>query len=306
MPANASPEFSHAELKFDKAQSDEERLQAMEEMIRSMPQHKSAESLRSNLRTRYKRLKEKMETKGKKSGGRNKPVIKKESMQAAIVGFPNVGKSSLFEILTGNKNPTISHIAFSTYTPQVAMMPFEDVKIQLVDIPPFPNEDKSTLNTTDTLIVVIDSLSQIEESEKYLQRIIGKKLYVFTKSDLLNEQEKRRLEATLKSKYKKIDCTIFSNKEHVRTEVHDLKKKIFETFPIIRIYTKEPRKESTGIPMILDEGSTTKDIAEKIIKGMSKKIRKTRIWGPSSKFPGQMVGLDHALKDKDTVEFQTE
>ncbi|MEI7718948.1 MAG: GTPase [archaeon] len=306
MPANASPEFSHAELKFDKAQSDEERLQAMEEMIRSMPQHKSAESLRSNLRTRYKRLKEKLETRGKKSGGGSRSTIKKESMQAAIVGFPNVGKSSLFETLTGNKNPTISNIAFSTYTSLVAMMSFEDVKIQLIDVPPFPNEDKSIINTADTLIIVIDSLDQIAETEKYLQRIIGKKLYVFTKSDLLNEQEKRRLEATLKSKYKKVDCTIFSNREHVRTEVHDLKKKIFETFPIIRIYTKEPKKESTGIPMILEEGATSKDIAEKIIKGMSKKIRKTRIWGPSSKFPGQMVGLDHALKDKDTVEFQTE
>lgn len=306
MPANASPEFSHAELKFDKAQSDEERLLAMEEMIRSMPQHKSAESLRSNLRTRYKRLKEKLETKGKKSGGGNRPTIKKEAMQAAIVGFPNVGKSSLFETLTGNKNPTISSIAFSTYTSLVAMMSFEDVKIQIIDVPPFPNEDKSIINTADTLVIVIDNLSQITETEKYLQRIIGKKLYVFTKSDLLNEQEKRRLEATLKSKYKKIDCTIFSNKEHVRTEVHELKKKIFETFPIIRIYTKEPKKESTGIPMILEEGATAKDIAEKIIKGMSKKIRKTRIWGPSSKFPGQMVGLDHALKDKDTVEFQTE
>ena len=58
--------------------------------------------------------------------------------------------------------------------------------------------------------------------------------------------------------------------------------------------------------MILPIGSTAKDVAEKIIKGMSKKLKKTKIWGPSSKFPGQMVGLDHALKDKDTVEFQTE
>ena len=145
---------------------------------------------------------------------------------------------------------------------------------------------------------------EIAKAGNYTQA--AKKLYVFTKSDLLNEQEKRRLEATLKSKYKKIDCTIFSNKEHVRTEVYELKNKIFKTFPIIRVYTKEPKKESTGIPMILDHGATAKDIAEKIIKGMSKKIRKTRIWGPSSKFPGQMVGLEHVLKDKDTVEFQTE
>lgn len=306
MPVNASPEFAHAELKFDKAQSDDERLVALEEMMRTMPGHKGAESLRSQLRVRYKRLKEKLENKGKRSGRKNIQTIKKDAMQATLVGFPNTGKSSLFEVLTETKNTSISNVAFSTYTSLVAMIPFEDVKIQLIDSPPFPNEDKSIVNTTDTLIVVIDSLSQIAEAEKYLQRVIGKKLYVYTKSDLLNEAEKRKLDANLKSQYKKIDCTIFSNKEHVRTEVHELKKKIFETFPIIRVYTKEPKKESTGIPMILDKNATAKDVAEKIIKGMSKKIRKTKIWGPSSKFPGQMVGLEHILKDKDTIEFQTE
>jgi len=305
MPANASPEFSHAELKFDKAQSDEERLAALEEMVRTMPQHKSAESLRSNLRTRYKKLKEKLETRGKKSGSGNRPTIKKESMQAVLIGFPNVGKSSLFEILTENKNTSSSPVAFSTYEPIVGMIPYDDVKIQLIDMPPFPNEDKSIVNTADTLIIIINQLSQIEEAEKHLQRIIGKKIYIFTKSDLLNEQEKRKLDATIKSKYKKIDCTIFSNKEHVKTELQDLKRKIFETFPIIRIYTKEPKKESTGIPMILKQGSTAKDVAEKIIKGMASKIKKTKIWGPSSKFPGQMVGPGHLLKDKDTIEFQT-
>lgn len=306
MPANASPEFSHAEIKFDKAQTDEERVMALEEMIRTMPQHKSAESLRSNLRTRYKKLKEKIKTKGKKSGSGNKPTIKKESMQATIIGFPNSGKSSLFENLTKNKNSTISDIAFSTYAPLVAMMEFEDTKVQVIDSPPFPNEDKSTLNTTDTLLITIDKLSQIAESEKYLQKSIAKRIYIFTKIDLLNETEERKLDATLRSKYKNIDYLLFSNTSHTNEELKLLKQKIFSSFPIIRIYTKEPKKESTGIPMILPVGSTAKNVAEKIIKGMSKKLRKTRIWGPSSKFPGQLVGLDHILKDKDTVEFQTE
>lgn len=306
MSTNVSPEFAHAELKFDRAQTDDEKLEALEEMMSTMPGHKGAESLRAQIRTRYKKLKEKMEIKSKKSGGRNKPTIKKEAMQATIIGFPNTGKSSLFEILTGIKNPTTSEVAFSTYTPLVAMMSYDDVKIQLIDSPPFPNEDKSTINTTDTLIIIIDNLQQIAEAENYLKRAIGKKVYVFTKIDLLNEQEKRKLEATLKSKYKNIDYFLFSNKNHHRMDTLELKKKIFQTFPIIRIYTKEPKKESTGIPMILPKGATAEDVAEKIIKGLSKKIKKTKIWGPSSKFAGQMVGLDHTLKDKDMVEFQTE
>jgi ribosome-interacting GTPase 1 len=305
MPVNASPEFAHAEIRFDRATSDEEKLSALEEMMSTMPGHKGAESLRSQLRARYKKLKEKMETKGKKSGGGGKVTIKKEAMQAAIVGFPNTGKSFLFKVLTNQKS-NISDVPFSTYAATPGMMQHEDVQIQIIDMPPFPNEDKSIINTADTILITIDNLQQIEESKQFFQRAIGKKIYIYTKTDLLNEAEKRRLEATLKSKYRNIDWVIFSNLSHEKTELEHLKKKIFETFPIIRVYTKEPKKQSTGIPMILEKDSRAKDVAEKIIKGMSKKIKKTKIWGPSSKFPGQMIGLDHALKDKDTIEFQTE
>ena len=45
--------------------------------------------------------------------------------------------------------------------------------------------------------------------------------------------------------------------------------------------------------------------AEKILKGFSSKIKESKIWGPSSKFPGQQVGLQHELKDLDIVEFKT-
>jgi hypothetical protein len=57
--------------------------------------------------------------------------------------------------------------------------------------------------------------------------------------------------------------------------------------------------------MIMEKNSTVKSVAEKILKGLSEKIKEARIWGPSSKFPGQIVGLNHKLKDLDVVEFKT-
>ena len=57
--------------------------------------------------------------------------------------------------------------------------------------------------------------------------------------------------------------------------------------------------------MILKQNSTFKEATEKILKGISGKIKRARIWGPSSKFGGQIIGLEHTLKDKDTIEFQT-
>ncbi|HDL02226.1 MAG TPA: TGS domain-containing protein, partial [Candidatus Pacearchaeota archaeon] len=98
---------------------------------------------------------------------------------------------------------------------------------------------------------------------------------------------------------------IFLSNSPTKTKLNQLTHKIFDTFPIIRVYTKEPKKAPSKEPMILKQNSTFRDAAEKILKGMSKKIKRARVWGPSSKFGGQVIGLEHTLKDKDTIEFQT-
>jgi ribosome-interacting GTPase 1 len=51
--------------------------------------------------------------------------------------------------------------------------------------------------------------------------------------------------------------------------------------------------------------STLEDVARIIFKGRLDIIKRARIWGPSSKFGGQEIGLKHILKDKDIVEFST-
>jgi hypothetical protein len=43
-------------------------------------------------------------------------------------------------------------------------------------------------------------------------------------------------------------------------------------------------------------------MAEKIRKDFPDRFIKARIWGNSAKFPGQTVGLEHVLHDKDIVE----
>jgi ribosome-interacting GTPase 1 len=102
---------------------------------------------------------------------------------------------------------------------------------------------------------------------------------------------------------KKYNFVLISTK--TKEGIEELKNKIFQSFDKIRIYTKEPGKEKSPKPMILGPESTIKDFAEKILKGFSSKVRESKIWGPSSKFPGQKVGLQHKLKDLDVIEFKT-
>jgi len=299
---NQSPFYQRAEQEYHEATSDEERIACLEIMMKEVPKHKSSENMRKNLTNRYKKLKAGLE-KQKKSGKGGQAGIKKADMQCVLAGFPNTGKSTIFKILT-RQDAKISPHPFTTYQPQLGTFQYEDAQIQIIDDAPFPGHNKSIINSTDTILLIIDDIAQIKKTEDHLYRAKGKIITIFNKIDTLSENEKRKLEANLKSKFKKLDYTFFSNKP-TKLEIEKLKQKIFETFPIIRIYTKEPRKPASKEPMILKEKSTVTDAAEKILKGLSKKIKKAKIWGPSSKFGGQMVGLEHQLKDKDIVELQS-
>lgn len=302
MPANAHPEFIFAERTYNEAKTIEDKLKALEKMISFAPSHKGGENLRAQLKTRYKNLIEKQD-KQKKSGKSSQQGIKKADMQAILVGPPNSGKSTLFEQLT-NQTTLITSYPHSTSKPILGTIDYEDVKIQLIDTPSFPNTDKGLLHTTDILLLTIDNLDQIETSVKEIGPTNAKVLLVITKTDLLSEQEKRKLIANLKSKFKKFQFFL-SEKNLKQEDMEELKKTLFKIFPVIRIYTKEPKKNPSKEPMILKKDSTLQEAAEKISKSLKNKIKFAKIWGPSSKFPGQMIGLNHVLKDKDIIEIKT-
>ena len=299
---NQSPFYQKAEEEFHEATTDEERIACLEIMMKECPKHKSSENMRKNLTNRYKKLKENI-SKQRRSGKGGQAGIKKADIQCVLAGFPNVGKSTIFKTLTKQKTK-ISPYPFTTYRPQLGTFHFEDAPIQIIDTQSFPNHDKSLINSTDTLLFVVDKLEQIEKAVKYIYRSPAKIILIYNKENILTESGKRKIDANLKSKYKKFNYIFFSNSPS-KTKLDELTKKIFETFPIIRIYTKEPRKNASKEPMILKENSTFKEATEKILKGISSKIKRARIWGPSSKFGGQIIGLEHILKDKDTIEFQT-
>ena len=301
MPINAHPDYIAAEKEYHLAQTPEQKIEKLKKMISLAPKHKGAENLRAQLRGRLKKFKEQA-IKSKKIGKSTKTGIKKEDMQVVIIGMTNTGKSSLLSLLT-NAKPEIASHNFTTKKPIPGMMEHHQTNIQLIEIPAIESEyyDKGLVNTADTVLILITDLKQIKNIEKELSHARGKKLLVFNKIDELNENEKTKLSATLSSK--KYNFVLISAKN--QEGIPELKDKIFQSFDKIRIYTKEPGKEKTDKPIVFEPDAIVKDVAEKILKGFSNKIKETKIWGPSSKFPGQKVGLQHELKDLDVVEFKT-
>ena len=306
MPINAHPDYLAAEKEYIKAETLENRIEKLKKMISVAPSHKGAENLRAQLKTRLKKFQQQIE-KSKKAGKGSKAGIKKEDMQAVLIGKSNSGKSSLLSLLT-NASPRISDNKFTTTHPIIGMMNYEGANIQLIEIPAIESEyyNKGLANTADTLLILITNLNHLSEIKSKLEKTHGKRIIVFTKSDILTNNEKRKISATLQSKkYNFVVVSTLPRGGNGEDGINDLKNKLLQSFGKIRVYTKEPKKEKSKRPIILEPGATVKQVAEKILKGFASKVKETKIWGPSSKFPGQKVGLAHKLKDLDVVEFKT-
>lgn len=298
MPINAHPEYFAAEKEYHLAQTSEEKIAKLRKMISLAPGHKGAENLRAQLKTRLKKLLEQQEKNKKQKKASGKQGIKKEDMQAVIVGFTNSGKSSLLSVLT-NAEPEIASYDFTTKQPQIGMLHFQGSNIQIIEVPSIESEyyDKGLVNTADTVILVVNKIEEIEKIREGLDKTRGKEIVVF--NDKL-DADARKTTATLKSR--KYNFEILNLKG--ARDFEPLKEKIFQSFGKIRVFTKEPGKTKTSKPIILERNSLVKDVAEKILHGFSDKVKETFVTGPSSKFPNQKVGLKHVLKDLDVVEFR--
>lgn len=299
MPINASHEYFEAEKKYLAAQTTDEKIACLQDLIRAAPKHKGSENLLAELKLRLKKLKEKSE-KIKKSG-KGKKGIRKEGFQVVLIGKVNSGKSSLLSALT-NASPLVSSVGFSTNEPELGTMEYEGVKAQVVDLPAIDGKefDSGIVNGADCLLIVVDRFDDFFAlRDMFLEK--RKKVFVFNKIDLLNVGEKRKLEERCKAK--RLDYVLVSSKN--AEGINELKEKIFLKMKVIRVYTKEPGKTVSKDPVVLSEGASVRDVGESIYKGFMKEVKEIRVTGPSAKFSNQKVGIKHVLKDRDVVEFKT-
>ena len=300
MPINASPHYQKAEQKYLEAQTTEQKIIALKKMISLAPSHKGAENLRKQLRRRLARLKYTKEQESKK--GKGKKGIRKAEMQVCIIGLTNSGKSSLIKTLT-NAHPKISQNLYTTNNPTIGTLNYEGVKIQILDMPAVESEDfdQGLANSADTLIILIGKFEDLEKISPFLENTEGKRIIGFNKTDLLSKNQERKIEQTARTK--KLNFVLISTK--TKQGIEDLKEKIWQSFDKIRVYTKKHEdKKHDNEPVVLDKESTIEELADKI-RIPEKSIKQTTITGPSSKFPRQIVGIQHKLKDKDIVEFKT-
>jgi len=144
--------------------------------------------------------------------------------------------------------------------------------------------------TIRSVIDADDFIDCVEANRKYLLALI-----VLNKIDLLTEAQLRAVRAQVNA-----DLCI-SAKEKIGIE--EVKEAIFQKLDLIRVYLKEPTKPADmDVPLIIFRNATIRDLARKLHKDFEKKFKFARVWGPSAKFPGQRLMLQHTLQDTDVVE----
>ncbi len=328
MPANLTPEYIEAEQKYRKARTPEEKLKYLKEMIRLVPKHKGTERLRVELKKRLKQLQGEAERRRSK-GGRAQPwehVEPEGAGQIALVGLANVGKSTLLATVT-NAKPEIADYPFSTFRPAVGMMPFEDIQIQLVDLPPLSDFTEgyvyNIIRQADVAALLIDlgpdapdpgeallelqarlearkiRLVREEPDDDGLDESIQPLKAVIVGTKLDAEGASGRLEALKELVGEEFPVVGISARTGEGLDA--MKRLFFEALDIVRVYTKKPGQPPSDEPYVLPKGSTVLEAAEEIHKELAERFKYARVWG-SSEFPGQRVERDYLVQDKDVLE----
>lgn len=321
MPTNLPPDYFRIEERFRAAETTLEKIELLKEMISVVPKHKGTEHLLADLRRRLARLNE--EAQSRKSSGKRDSVFripKAGAGQVVLTGPAGTGKTSLLKALTQLEKETAP-----TFEPEAAMMPFENIQVQLVDTPPLSRDFveprlRELIRKADLVLLVVDlqldPIQQLKDTAALLEgfRIVPlHQKEQFTETRLItflpflvvvnkcDDEEAVELYT--------IFCELMDEtwpclpvSAVTGYNLDQLKREIIQRLEIIRVYTKVPGKDpDLSTPFVMHQGDSVEELAGKIHKDLLKNMKFARVWGKAV-FDGQMVPRNYILQDGDVVE----
>ena len=166
-----------------------------------------------------------------------------------------------------NAKPEISEYKYTTTKPEIGMMDYSGIKIQLIEIPStFESEYLSVAKSSELIVLIIRKKKEKQELEKML-----KENFIRTKKIFVNQ---------------------------FKENTDEIKDKIWKALGLIIVYTK--KSQTT---MALPTNATVRDFALRIHKDFVKNFRFARLWRNNRIMH---IGLSYELKDKDVVEVYAE
>jgi len=300
MPANLPPPYKAAEQRFREAKTTEDKIAALQEMMAIIPKHKGTDKLRADLRRRLSKLRTEQQQPSRK--GHKGP------------SYP----------------PEVADYPFTTRLPLPAMMPYQDIYLELIDLPPLSPDHTETwlpeiIRNADAALLVVDlaaddcvdmfmfvrttlaskgiRLSPVHDpKETELARNVKPTLIIANKLDEPSADENLEvLKEVVGGEFEILPVCAVMGKG-----IPEMKKRLYEFLDVVRIYSKVPgRKVDEKKPFIVPRGSTVIDVARKIHREFGDHLKFARVWG-SGKFDGQIVQRDHVVEDGDVLEIHVD
>jgi len=327
MPANLTPQYLKAEEAYRRATTLEEELKCLQVMLQEIPKHKGTDHLQADIKAKIAKVKRELAAE-KRAGKRTRGfrIPRQGAGTAVLLGGPNAGKSQLVAALT-NATPEVAPYPFTTKTPAPAMMPWEDVFVQLIDTPPITRDYldpvmHGIIRSADLALLLVDlgSDSGIEQCQDVLDRLATTKTRLaatsyldendvglsFTRTFLVPNkidlpEAAQRLE--LLHELCPLDFPEFVISAQQRIGLEELREAIYRAMDVVRVYSKLPSAKQPDLerPFTLRRGSTLLELAGMVHKDYLTKLKFARVWG-SAVHPGTQVKGDYVLQDKDIVE----
>jgi len=331
MPANLSADYKEAEERLRQARTVQEKIECLQEMLRVIPKHKGTDHMQADLKKRISQLRKEGEKKGVKAASSSLYVKPEGIGQIFLVGPPNSGKSSLLDALT-NAKPEIAAYPFTTQMYQPGMVWYENVWIQLVDMPPisakaplawipsvvrYGNGALLTVSlANDDLLTEVDevfaalkagkvTLARRDEEAGMFDTGIAALRTLLVCTHSLDPDAEARLELLhelLGDGYDvvKVDITAPDTLPPLRKAMYDL-------LGVVRVYSKQPGKPpDLADPFVVRKGTLVEELATRIHKDVGARLSYARIWSSDDrKFDGQRVARNYALEEGDVVEIHT-
>jgi small GTP-binding protein len=232
--------------------------------------------------------------------------------QIALVGAPNAGKSSLLHALS-DVQIKIGDYAFTTLRPVPALTRIHGVLLQLVEIPGLiagASQDRGggrallgVLRNADAIVFCqdvrapLDALTDVR-AEVAAAGINRPAILAATKMDEAQPEDLARLRAAVP------ELAVIGVSAIDDVSLEAFKDALWQLSGLLRVYLKRDG-QATDEPIALQPGATVADVAADIHHEVAATCRGGRIWGPSARFEGQLVGRDHIVRDGDAIEIVT-